>query len=181
MANKIECHVGDLFELLPNYNASVVIAHIVNDLGKWGSGFVVPLGMRFPKARLDYLNWANPITLPTGNEVPFRLGQCQLVDVTENQERPVIVANMLAQKGIKSPTNISPIRYESLASCLRVLADFCSFQRTVGLPVEIHSPAFGTERAGGNPLVIKALIEEILLPSVDGLCIYSLRESHPFD
>ena len=47
---------GDLFDFL-NADHHVMIAHVCNDKGAWGSGFVVPLAKKYPTTRQEYINW----------------------------------------------------------------------------------------------------------------------------
>ena len=35
----------------PDLSTRPLIAHICNDIGAWGKGFVVPLGQKYPKAK----------------------------------------------------------------------------------------------------------------------------------
>lgn len=163
----IQYNVGNLFEMLPSKsNTPTIIGHIVNNIGAWGSGFVIPLGRKFPLAKSQYEMWSQ-------NQDPnlaFELGNCQIVNVEEG----VYVANMCAQEGIMNPANHVPIRYEALCKSLRTVADFC--QRAFDCKVNVHSPAFGSERAGGKWSVIEPLIEEILGPISNELHIYTLTE-----
>ena len=39
--------IGNLFDHEFAFNERVMIPHIVNNIGKWGSGFVIPLGKTF--------------------------------------------------------------------------------------------------------------------------------------
>jgi hypothetical protein len=158
----IEYIKGDLFTQLPI--TPVIIPHIVNDIGAWGSGFVVPLGRHFPIAKEAY------------HQYRPSLGQCQFVDCLELYGQPrLVVANMCAQRGIvgrstgdRSEVNDKPIRYEALVKCLRQLDDYCKT-----LDIEVHAPKFGSDRAGGTWPFIAELIEEILI-SPSKIVIYEL-------
>lgn len=146
---------GDLFKYISNDEKSKIICHIVNDVGCWGSGFVVPLGRYFPKSKLEYLSSvekSKKVNLPL-------LGYCQIVDCSMK----TYVANMCAQTGIMSHStgdrakvNNKPIRYTALVDCMRYVADFVELN-----DCEIHCPRFGSDRAGGNWEFIEELIEEI--------------------
>lgn len=61
---------------LPLGNGQCIIAHVCNDIGGWGKGFVRPLGKRYPKAEAEYRAWFQRKTDP-----PFALGQVQFVEV----------------------------------------------------------------------------------------------------
>jgi hypothetical protein len=45
--------VGDA--TTPQGNRPMVIAHVCNDVGAWGRGFVVPLGKRYPSAKQQFV------------------------------------------------------------------------------------------------------------------------------
>ena len=57
-----------------------IIAHICNDLGRWGKGFVVPLGKQYPKAKKDYLS-----------KKKYTLGEVDIIEIKDN----IIIANMI--------------------------------------------------------------------------------------
>lgn len=156
----INYYYGDLFKYIDDSPCGdpMVICHIVNNLGFWGSGFVVPLGKKFPEARDYYHQWVN-----LHGTVGDMLGTAQLVKV---DTKPLYVYNMCAQTGImahstgdRSQVNSKPIRYEALVKCMRDLV-------TAKIPIQSHiiCPKFGSDRAGGNWEFIEELIEEIWCP-----------------
>ena len=152
-------HKGDLFEYIKTHEGPFIIPHIVNNIGAWGSGFVVPLGKNFPEAKEYYLQWAN-LHGTIGN----MLGNSQLVKVGN-----VYVWNMCAQDGImshstgdRSKVNDKPIRYAALVKCMQDLNT-----AKVDIGAEIVCPKFGSDRAGGNWDFIEELIEEIWEPYFD--------------
>lgn len=140
---------GDLFADIDNLskNKKVIIPHIVNNLGIMGSGFVVGLKKKYPRAEEQYLKWYKQ----------FGLGLVQLVGISEN----VVVANMFAQDGIggMSKGNFSrvtkPIKYTALIKCMETLSD------CINDDTEIVAPKFGSLRSGGTWEFIEELIEEI--------------------
>jgi O-acetyl-ADP-ribose deacetylase (regulator of RNase III) len=78
----------------PQAKGAKVIAHICNDQGRWGKGFVVAVSRRWPEPETSYRRW--------------------------HRER---AANMIGQHGIKTGRSSGPpIRYEAVRSCLRDLA-----------------------------------------------------------
>jgi O-acetyl-ADP-ribose deacetylase (regulator of RNase III) len=117
---------------------SCVLAHICNDAGRWGRGFVVPLGRAYPEAREAYLG------------LPVRtLGTVQFVPSSSG----VVVANMIAQHGVGTRRGAPPIRYEPLADCLEQVG---AYARAHGLSV--HMPRIGTGLAGGDWSLIEPLL-----------------------
>jgi O-acetyl-ADP-ribose deacetylase (regulator of RNase III) len=119
-----------------------IIAHICNDISAWGSGFVVPLGKRYPQAKLAYLGLCDPEPATT-----------QIVTCSDT----ITVANMIAQRDIVMHKDEPPIRYEWLESCLGQVADYA-----LEVKASVHMPRIGTGLAKGSwdrvePLIIKQL------------------------
>lgn len=98
----------------------VIIAHIVNDLGLWGAGFVVPLGKRYPLAKIAYQNWhlEHREHKMLQSASTWHLGYAQCVAVAKD----VVVANMLAQRGLRSQSNPAPVKLDALIRCLQSVA-----------------------------------------------------------
>jgi len=180
--NKPKYVVGNLFELMPT-TEPVVVPHICNDLGGWGSGFVVPLGKKYPDAEKAYREWHRvrfdpclSLSLPN----MFRLGNIQVIPCmpkeTESREALLWVANMIAQHGtVTRPMTDDgrpPVRYGAVASCLRKVAQFIE---ETDLLFEIHAPKFGAGLAGGNWDFIEELIREEWLDKGIPVTIYSLE------
>ncbi len=90
----------------------VVIAHVCNDAGGWGRGFVVNLSKKWKQPEDAYRKWASrePGSMP--------LGDLQIIKV---DDRGVWVANMVAQHGWGSQKK-QWIDYEALRRCLTTLA-----------------------------------------------------------
>ena len=149
----IQYKVGNLFELYPKeVMDDLFIPHICNNVGGWGSGFVVPLAKQWPETRQAYISLPN-----------YKLGETQFVRVTgKPSDYPapggnIWVCNMIAQNHTISPENPKPIKYAALAQCMQRVAEACR-QKT---SPEIHAPMFGSGLAGGNWDFIEELIQEI--------------------
>lgn len=173
--------VGDIFEGIRNVETDkiIFIPHICNDVGKWGSGFVVPLAKRYPKSREYYLRWNNQ-TYCYEQNIPFKLGNVQYVyDSMSN----VVICNMIAQRSTISASNPSPIDYESLGQCMNnvkerifsVNDNILSNADSIIKDVEIHCPKFGSGLAGGDWNVIEKMIDRIWCENNIDVCIYSLE------
>jgi O-acetyl-ADP-ribose deacetylase (regulator of RNase III) len=183
----LEYKVGDLFAHTPTTGPTVkVIAHVCNDIGGWGSGFVVPLARKYPEAEAQYREWHRQ---GFSQNQTFELGHVSLVPVQapdfENNEvsnGTVIVSNMIAQHGtISTPAkgrkNVdkTPLRYWALAQCMKRLADAIDIFPNAGVIVtEFHVPKFGSDLAGGDWNVIETLIEEMWVP-VGNVTVYTLE------
>ncbi|MDH6130771.1 O-acetyl-ADP-ribose deacetylase (regulator of RNase III) [Kitasatospora sp. MAA4] len=128
-----------------------VIAHVCNDLGGWGKGFVLALSRRWPEPEPAYRRWHRE---RAGND--FGLGAVQVVQV----ERLLWVANMVGQRGIRTGSKGVPVRYEAIDTALTTLAE-----RAAELDASVHMPRIGCGLAGGRwervePLVRSRLTEQ---------------------
>jgi len=151
----IEYRVGDATD--PE-DRPVVIAHVCNDIGAWGAGFVVPLGRRWPRAEAQYLDWHR-----SGEN--FELGRVAVVKVGDD----VWVANMIAQHGIRRRRGDIPLRYDALATCLEKLAG-----RALELGAVVAMPRIGAGLAGGDWAKVSELIEERLCGRGVKVVVYDL-------
>ncbi|WP_435136513.1 macro domain-containing protein [Actinacidiphila sp. bgisy144] len=127
-----------------------VIAHVCNDIGGWGKGFVVALSRRWPEPEAAYRRWHRD---RARND--FGLGALQLVRV----DRRTWVANMVGQRGIRTGSKGVPVRYEAIDSALAALGG-----RALELGASVHMPRVGCGLAGGRwervePLVTARLVE----------------------
>ncbi len=135
----------------PQAKGSKIVAHICNDLGKWGKGFVMAVSARWPAAEEAYRCWHRE-----RSQNDFGLGAVQFVQV----EPTIWVANMVGQHGIKGGTRSQPIRYEAVAACLGKVAE-----KAKEINASVHMPRIGCGLAGGKwdaiePLIVQALCEK---------------------
>jgi O-acetyl-ADP-ribose deacetylase (regulator of RNase III) len=131
----------------PQASGPKIVAHICNDLGGWGKGFVVAVSRRWHRDRAN-------------ND--FDLGAVQVVGV-----RPDIwVANMIGQHGMKRGSAGAPIRYDAVERCLTGLA-----VHAARLGASVHMPRIGCGLAGGKweliePIVVRTLSEHDIAVTV---------------
>ena len=121
----------------PVGDGNKVIAHVCNDIGKWGRGFVLAISKRWKQPEQVYKD-----AFKTG--VKPVLGDVQFVKVSPT----ITVANMIAQHGVRSPKNTKappPIRYEAVEACLTKLAQYAIENST-----SVHMPRIGCGLAGGT-------------------------------
>ncbi|MBG0831756.1 Appr-1-p processing protein [Planomonospora sp. ID67723] len=138
-----------------------IIAHVCNDIGAWGRGFVKALSQRWPEPEAAYRAWHH-----SGDG--FTLGAVQIVQVGDD----LWVANMIGQHGIRTATGLrtatgvrrgdhsAPIRYDALKQCLDTLADAAAARRA-----SVHMPRIGADLAGGSwdritPLITASLTDK---------------------
>lgn len=143
--------VGDATE--PRVPGNKIIAHVCNDIGGWGRGFVLSVTQRWPLAEQSYRRWYQE--QENGPCGPMKLGQVQLVKVSDD----VAVANMIGQHGILEKDGVQPIRYEALKECLTTLN---SLAREL-FNASVHMPRIGCGLAGGEWSKVEAIINETLV------------------
>jgi hypothetical protein len=164
---KINYIEGDLFALLPENETHIFIPHIVNNIGRWGSGFVVPLGKKWPEAEAAYRS-----------QPKLELGDVDFVKVREEDGNlgNIWVCNMVGQNGVVGPDNPKPIKYSALVRAMNEVGKAArGFRhRTAYGDVAIHAPKFGSERACGKWDHIEELIYE-LWDDID-VTIYEYKE-----
>jgi O-acetyl-ADP-ribose deacetylase (regulator of RNase III) len=129
---------------VPQARGVKLIAHVVNDRGGWGRGFVLAISERWPGPEEAYRAWFRD---RAGND--FGLGAVQVVQV----EPLVWVANMVAQHGIAGGSQGPPIRYDAVETCLERVADVA-----VELGASAHLPRIGCGLAGGRWELIEPII-----------------------
>ncbi|MFF2851128.1 macro domain-containing protein [Streptomyces sp. NPDC058001] len=135
-----------------------VIAHVCNDIGGWGKGFVLAVSRRWPEAEAAYRAWHRD---RARND--FGLGAVQLVRV----DRFVWVANMIGQRGIRTGSKGVPVRYEAMDTALGTLAD-----RAVELGASVHMPRIGCGLSGGKWSRVEPLITERLVARGVAVTVY---------
>jgi O-acetyl-ADP-ribose deacetylase (regulator of RNase III) len=138
----------------PQAKGTKIIAHVCNDVGKWGKGFVLALSAHWPEPERAYRQWYRE-----RRDNDFGLGAVQFVQV----ESWIWVANMVGQRGVKGSTRVPPIRYQAVAKCLESVA-----KKAEELHSSVHMPRIGCGLAGGKWERIEPLI-------LDKLCANELE------
>jgi len=144
--NLINYLKGDV--TVPQSVGTKIIAHICNDIGGWGKGFVVAISNKWKEPEASFREWYR-----SREENDFSLGATKLVQV----ETDLYVANMIGQKGVKRQDKRAPIRYEAVVECLKT-----TVRHAEELNASIHMPRIGCGLAGGRweeiePLILEAL------------------------
>ena len=159
--NELNYMVGDAS--LPEVEGHKIIVHVCNDLGMWGSGFVLSLRKNHPISETNYRVWAQN----KDKNYPFKLGEVQFVQV----DNVTWVANMIAQHGIYKKNGIPPIRYDALETCLNKVLDY---SLKLNSPT-IHMPRIGCGLAGGRWHVVEDIIKKTLCENLS-VFVYDLKE-----
>jgi O-acetyl-ADP-ribose deacetylase (regulator of RNase III) len=140
-----------------------IIAHVCNDWGGWGAGFVLALSAKSPEPERAYRAWhREKDVLPKEvrklhGGVCFELGEIQLAQFVPHD---VFVANMIAQTH-RSEDGI-PLSYVALRHCLEKLAAIARIGSC-----SVHMPRIGCGLAGGEWSEVSRIIMQTL-------CIYNI-------
>ncbi|MER6335180.1 macro domain-containing protein [Streptomyces sp. NPDC001034] len=132
----------------PQAKGPKIIAHICNDLGGWGKGFVLAISRHWPEPEHEYRRWHRE---RAGND--FALGAVQMVRVRSD----IWVANMVAQRGMKVGSSGPPIRYDAVERCLQAVAEHALVNNA-----SVHMPRIGCGLAGGKWERIEPIISKTL-------------------
>lgn len=127
-----------------NKGGNMIIAHVCNNVGAWGAGFVLALSKR----------WADPEKFYRMYGKDYALGQVQFVQVEPN----ITVANMIAQNNVISVTGIDnpSIDYVALKSSLQSV-----YEKALLMNASVHMPKIGSGLAGGDWDVIEEIINKV--------------------
>ena len=149
---RIHYVLGDATKPSLHGHDGVVIAHVCNNVGAWGAGFVVPLAEAFPLSELEYHRWRHD-WMTSGLGQPFQLGEIQFVWGNDN----VRVLNMIAQDHLPTRTRRMALSYGALRRTLlagaRAMAEF---------DAAMVMPRIGCGIAGGD----WEKVEEIIVDTV---------------
>lgn len=147
---------------VPSVKGVKVIAHVCNDSGGWGKGFVLALSRRWPEPEKSYRAWHRD---RASND--FGLGAVRFVQV----EPYVWVANMVGQRGIRTGSKGVPVRYEAIDTALERLGE-----KAAELGASVHMPRIGCGLAGGKWSRVEPLIVERLVRLGIAVTVYDHEE-----
>lgn len=143
----------------PQARGPKVVAHVCNDRGRWGKGFVLAVSARWPEPERAYRDWHRG-----RGENDFGLGAVQFVRVG----RGLWVANMVGQHGLRGG-RVPPIRYAAVRACLAKLSE-----KARELGASVHMPRIGCGLAGGKWELIESLVQEALCGKGVKVTVYDL-------
>jgi len=121
----------------PDGEGDKIVAHVCNNVGAWGAGFVLSLSKKWPVTKQYYLDMR-----------PYVLGNVGFIQV----EPKIIVANMIAQDGIGMARGV-PLKYNHLGKCLEAVYNMAKNTNST-----VHMPRIGTGLAGGSWSIISQII-----------------------
>lgn len=159
--SEIKYVIGDA--TLPEGEGPRIIAHICNDYGGWGAGFVLALSQRDAAPEMAYRSWfagdGPTLFVP---KAPFSLGKVQIARYDPFQQKNVYVANMIAQKGDKC----SMVFLAMCLNKLRVIAE--------NLGASVHMPRIGTGLGGAKWEHVELLVSTLLARHGVPVTVYDL-------
>jgi O-acetyl-ADP-ribose deacetylase (regulator of RNase III) len=160
--------VGDATR--PQGPGAIVLAHVCNDVGKFGKGFVVPLGRRWPQVREAFFAWHRG---EAPGAPPYELGQVQFVEAAPG----LGVANMIGQHDdVLGPGDVPPVRYAAMRQALRRVATFAR-----EYAASVHMPRIGCGLAGGSWDVVGPMVEQTFCEAGVDVTVYDLPEARKDD
>lgn len=132
---------GDATE--PIGEGKKIIAHICNDQGGWGAGFVLALSNKWKEPEEHYRE-------------AFAKGEIKMgtVQVVKTATPNIDVVNMVAQHSYKTKDNPLPLSYETLQVCLSKLRYVATY-----LHATVHMPRIGCGLAGGDWKMVEQMIQ----------------------
>ena len=131
-----------------------LLAHVVNNRGLWGAGFVLAISRRWPEIERYYLKRCKAYE-ERSEEL---LGSIQCVEATQN----ITVVNMFAMAGVyHSRYNPTPLQTNYLFRCLQALRRKAE---TDGYRV-IQMPKIGAGLARGDWSTILKIIKTVFAGS----------------
>jgi O-acetyl-ADP-ribose deacetylase (regulator of RNase III) len=137
-----------------------IVAHICNDVGGWGRGFVVAISNRWRAPEEAYRRW-----FAEGGDSPFALGEVQFVQVAES----VWIANMIGQHDTRTIEGVPPVRYDAAEAALLKVAAFAHSRAA-----SVHMPRIGCGLAGGEWGKIEQIIYRTLVEAQVPVFVYDL-------
>lgn len=157
---------------LPSGGGNKIIAHVVNNEGAMGKGFVVPLMDSYPNVKQRYQAWKE-----VGREdgTNFDLGNVQFVEVSRaSLFEPEItwVANMVAQRGYRNRQDDPALKYLDEAALRSSLYRVASF--AMEAKATVHMPRIGCGLGGSSWDEVEPIIEQTLGARSINVTVYDL-------
>jgi O-acetyl-ADP-ribose deacetylase (regulator of RNase III) len=142
----------------PQAEGNKIIAHVCNDIGRWGKGFVLALSQRSREPEKAFHQW-----YAERHNNDYGLGAAQLVQIAPD----TWVANIIGQHKIagRGDSGTPPVRYEAIQQGLARVA-----QKAKDLNASVHMPRIGCGLAGGTWDKVEPLIVAEL--SAQGISVY---------
>lgn len=146
-----------------------MICHCCNTIGAWGAGFVVPLGKKYPIAKLKYQICIDEAKKTRKN----LLGTVSYVTV--NEDSKLVIANLFGQSSLYPKSDgTPPVNYNAIECGLNHIVKDLN-----GKDAVIHMPRIGCGLAGGEWSKIEAIINATLVKAGIEVIVYDLPNGKP--
>ena len=166
--------VGDATRPAKTLDELVVIAHIVNDVGAWGRGFVVALSRWDDNPERAYRRWASGDFEPGARGKPFALGHTQTCSFGPATAHTWVV-NLVAQRGLRRrPGDPQALDLEALRACLRDLCSWVGGDPYGVVRYRVVMPRIGCGLGGARWADVAPVIQAELVDRGIDVTVYSL-------
>ena len=163
---KLVYKIGNVLEAKEIGTENIILAHIVNNLGVAGGGFVVPLAQKYTEWKKNYQDWCKAFKDTCSNSREEMMGRVGWDSQSENLQ----IANMVGQDGIGNDKfGRPPIRYDALVLAMQKVATEARCTHA-----KIIAPRFGSGLARGSWPLIEAMIKEFWVNQGIDVVIYVL-------
>lgn len=148
--------VSTLYVNAKSAGYNVIIPHVCNNVDLFGAGFAQDVAKKYPEVKNNYHMLGKRF-------LQSHPGYVQFIDVEyePRYSRSLVIANMIAQNGIRSKENPRPLNYAYLVKSMIEVKKYCLSKFGNEDTVMINCPKFGSGLAGGNWDFINCLIEDI--------------------
>jgi len=163
---------GDVTKPRPSLgNKAIVIPHVCNNVGAFGAGVALSIAECWPHVQKRFFDFSKQFL---GLKQDLLMGMVQFSTAEKTDIRTIHIANMFAQRGLRSKENKHPLDYASLT---RAMADVAyTSGKVFGREgFEIHCPKFGTALAGGTWKKIRPFIDSLWTGYGIDVTVYNFR------
>lgn len=132
----IEYKIGDILTDGIASPGAKMIAHIANNCGQWGAGFVVPLGEKYPGAKAEYERLST-----------YPMGFAQIVQAPGFEK--LFISNIIGQDNTRGPdwkSDVPRVQWWAVREGLISSMMFCA---AYGIP-QVVMPRIGCGIGGGS-------------------------------
>ena len=152
---------GDATDPMRPVGQHAIVAHIANDQGAWGAGFVLAISRKWPEPERCYRD------LFRNRRV---LGDVQFCHTMGDVNGEATVANMIAQHGFPSKDRPCAVDFRALEECLCKVATAAVDE----YQASVHMPRIGCGIGGATWDQIEPIIERTLCAHGVEVTVYDL-------
>ena len=152
---------------------TILIPHVVNNVGAFGAGVARAVKEKWPKAEKDYQHWFG-----LWNKYDRSiLGHAFSSIVSYTDDLAIVIVHMFAQDGLRGRQKAQPLDYQQLQSCMEIVP---MIGRMISRPFSIHCPKFGAGLGGGDWSIIEKMIRSTWCMQDISVTVYGYRRTHGY-